>query len=241
MVSHLLPHLIIPVEYVLMKMMISLYPKQHCIRRITRDGVVTTISGSLKNGSQDGSLNMASFYHPRGICLDQNGDIIVADTYNHKIRRLSLKNSIVSTICGTGKSGFKDGDSMTALLNRPFDVCTNSKGHIIIADYSNHRIRMLKDGMISTICGTGSPGSIDGVASVASFNHPTGVCVDKHDNTIISDCNNHKIRMMTNGRVMTVGGNGSQGLSNGNIKSSSFNCPRSVCVDNKGDIIVSDE
>ena len=89
----------------------------HCIRRITRDGVVTTISGSLKNGSQDGSLNMASFYNPCGICLDQNGDIIVADTYNHKIRRLSLKNSIVSTICGTGKSGFKDGDSMTALLN----------------------------------------------------------------------------------------------------------------------------
>ena len=123
----------------------------------------------------------------------------------------------------------------------PSDVCTNSKGHIIIADYSNHRIRMLKDGMISTICGTGSQGSIDGVASVASFNHPTGVCVDKHDNTIISDYFNHKIRMMTNGRVMTVGGNGSKGLSNGNIKSSSFNCPRSVCVDNKGDIIVSDQ
>ncbi len=117
--------------------------------------MVSTLAGTGQLGFQDGPAHQARFYYPRGLALDQVGNLLVADTLNHRIRKIST-SGIVSTVAGTGKKGFQDGAAEKAMFNRPTGLAFDQKGNLYIADSFNHRIRKLTpDGTVSTFVGDG--------------------------------------------------------------------------------------
>jgi sugar lactone lactonase YvrE len=134
--------------------------------------------------------------------LDKEGNLLVADTGNHKIRKIDFSTGKISTVVGKGRAAFSgDGGAASAAeLNTPFGVIADGRGNIVIADSGNHRIRRVDaKGTISTFVGTGTPGfGGDGMgAAVATINFPTGLALDGEGNLILADTFNHRIRKLT--------------------------------------------
>lgn len=94
-------------------------------------------------GFRDGSVTEAQFNEPRGIAIDKEGNIYVADVMNHRIRKIDIKTNMVTTIAGNGTAGYKDGDPLDAEFNQPWGVCLDKDEFIYIADKNNHCIRKL--------------------------------------------------------------------------------------------------
>lgn len=115
----------------------------HRIRKVALNGAVTTFAGSGRAGSADGTGTNASFRLPEALAFDAQGNLLVADTDNHKIRKVS-KEGIVTTIAGGSTSGYSDGKTDTALFNRPRGICVDRAGNIYVTDSSNLRIRVLR-------------------------------------------------------------------------------------------------
>jgi sugar lactone lactonase YvrE len=113
------------------------------IRKVTSGGVVTTIAGrALREGTQDGPGDKATFFQPSAICVDANGNLYVADTQNHLIRMVT-PDGVVSTIAGTANPGHADGIGTAASFNQPFGICINAQGVIYVADTYNNTIRKI--------------------------------------------------------------------------------------------------
>lgn len=94
-------------------------------------------------GFRDGSVTEAQFNEPRGLAVDKEGNIYVADVMNHRIRKIDIKTNMVTTIAGNGTAGYKDGDPLDAEFNQPWGVCLDKDEFIYIADKQNHCIRKL--------------------------------------------------------------------------------------------------
>jgi sugar lactone lactonase YvrE len=112
------------------------------IRKITPDGKVTTLAGQKKKGDLDGKGESASFRQPEGIALDNQGNIVVADMGNNKIRKIT-PDGIVTTVAGSGMRGATDGPVTSASFNRPYGVAVDKKGNIFVADFQNNKIRKI--------------------------------------------------------------------------------------------------
>ncbi len=112
------------------------------IRKITAAGVVSTIAGSGSGGSADGPGSTATFYNNFGLCIDANGNLYVADSYNNKIRKI-LPDGTVSTYTGTGTAGMDNGGLSTATFDRPHNICIDALGNFYIADTFNRLIRKI--------------------------------------------------------------------------------------------------
>ena len=160
---------------------------------VTRDGRVTTLAGCKEAGFADGPGEDARFEKPAGLALDKNGDLLVADSLNHAIRKVTLCSSntargSVSTIAGNGQAGFSDGHGQEARFNQPAAVALNKDGSLLLADDNNHAIRMLSpDGVVTTVAGSGERGFADGEGAAVKFNGPEGVAVDTNNNILVSD------------------------------------------------------
>jgi len=151
-----------------------------------------------------------------------------------------LPSGQVTTVAGSGKQGFKDGPVQTAAFDHPVGVAIDVKGRIFVADWKNHRIRVIQNGLVSTLAGTGSPGFADGLASKASFNGPYGVAVGPSGTVYVADNQNHRVRAISNGKVTTVAGTGVAGSMDGTAASSQLNRPKGVALDNAGNLLISD-
>ncbi|MDD2815965.1 MAG: SMP-30/gluconolactonase/LRE family protein [Thiotrichaceae bacterium] len=175
------------------------------IRKIDNTGNISTIAGTGTSGysGNAGLATNATLNYPNGVAVDSNGNVYIADTSNHSIRKIDKTTGNISTIAGTGTSGYSgDGAAATsATLNSPNNVAVDSDGNVYIADTSNHRIRKIDKttGNISTIAGTGTSGySGDGsVAISATLYNPRGIAVDSSGNIYIGDTSNHCIRKLT--------------------------------------------
>ncbi len=213
----------------------------HEIRKITPAGLVTTFAGTGRIGNIDGPIISAKFSYPSGVCADAAGNIYVADTYNHKIRKITPAG-LVSTLAGTGSAGNIDGPATSAKFNYPSGVCVDASGNIYVADASNHKIRKITpSGAVSTLAGTGSNGNNDGPGIAAKFYYPSGVCVDASGNIYVADAYNDKIRKITpSGAVSTLAGTGSHGSNDGLGTVASFYRPSGICADAAGNIYVGD-
>ena len=213
----------------------------HRIRKIDVNGNVTTIAGSREKGFRDGKAHKAEFYGPRGVAIDKEGNIIMADTFNNLIRKIDAKGNM-STIAGTGKKGFRDGKAEGAMFHFPQGIAIDKEGNIIVADTNNARIRKIdKNGNVSTIAGTGKKGFRDGKAKSAMFDEPYGIGIDKEGNIIVADRFNHRIRKIDeNGNVSTITGNGKKGFLDGEAGEAEFWSPRGIGIDKQGNIIVAD-
>lgn len=185
---------------------------------------VQTFYGDQSQGSE------AGIYQPRSVWKDKQANIYIADTGNHRIRKIST-NGIITTVAGNGTEGFSGdgGDAKRASLSLPYDVCGDSVGNLYIADRGNHRIRKVTpQGIISTVAGDGKTAVVaagyaildgppdmpedvnDGVlATQAHLRIPMGVFWDESGELYIADTGHHRIRKIDeNGIISTVAGKG---------------------------------
>ncbi|PYT07534.1 MAG: hypothetical protein DMF60_06880, partial [Acidobacteria bacterium] len=210
------------------------------IRRITVDGKVETIAGSSE-GFADGDAGRAQFNTPSGIAIDKGGNLVIADTSNNRVRRLSADGRQVSTIAGSGVAGLKDGPGDEAQFDGPIGIAVDKQGNILVADAYNDCIRQISsDGRVTTVAGTGLPGYSDGQAASASFDTPAGVAVDQQGNIFVADAGNHAVRKITaQGEVTTIAGptSAEDGPGNG----LRLNRPVGIIVTHDGFLFVSDE
>ncbi|TXN35208.1 hypothetical protein FVB32_11505 [Flagellimonas hymeniacidonis] len=212
--------------------------RNHVIRKITQDGMVSTYAGSMQ-GDGDGTLLNAKFNIPRGVAVDNSGNVYVADTNNNKIKKITPMGVVV-TLAGKSEDGYEDGPGSEAQFNYPSDIDIDSEGNLFVADYYNHKIRKITpEGIVSTVAG-GDIGFADGPAMSAQFDHPTSVTVDALGNLFVADNENHKIRKIsTDGMVSTLAGS-IDGYADGNGANAKFNYPEYVAVDGNGYLYVTD-
>jgi hypothetical protein len=181
--------------------------KWSCISDSDQDGCKKPCSAAY--GGDDGPALEARFAQPVGqsadpagrIGFDADGNLFIADTGNHRIRKID-RDGIITTVAGNGEAGH-DGDGGPALLaslDNPVDVAVGADGSLYIADTYNHCIRSVSpDGIIDTFAGEcGRHGFAgDGQApDRALFNRPYGIALDAHDNLYVADTYNHRIRLI---------------------------------------------
>jgi sugar lactone lactonase YvrE len=137
----------------------------------------------------------------------------------------------ITTIAGSGISGYADGLGNTARFNGPCAIAVHSSGNIYIADTWNHRIRKITNtGIVSTIAGSGAKSFGDGTGVAASFNLPVGIAVDANENLYVVDQGNNRIRKITPNGVVTTAWYGSIQILR----------PQGIAVDANGNIYVTD-
>jgi sugar lactone lactonase YvrE len=217
----------------------------HRIRKITPTGVVTTLAGSGIPGSADGSGTSANFFYPQGVAVDGSGNVYVADTNSHLIRKIT-PTGVVTTLAGTEgtNGGFVDGLGTSAQFTNPHSLAVDASGNIYVADTGNNCIRKITPtGVVTTLAGSGIAGFADGIGTSAQFKTPCGVAVDGSGNVYVADTNNHRIRKITPiGVVTTLAGTGAPngGYVDGPGTSAQFYSPHGLAVDATGNIYVAD-
>lgn len=215
----------------------------HLIRKITPEGVVSTLAGSGKSGLSDGGGGSpASFFFPHDITIDALGNVFVADDGNHIIRKITPQGA-VSPYGGLarGTGGFSDDLREYAAFYGPTGVSIDFYGNVYVADKINHKIRKITSDSVKTVAGGSFSGSNNGIGTNASFQYPHDVTLDANGNIYVADTYNHKIRKITQqGMVSTFAGSGNSGKRDGLGSIASFNFPRGVAVDATGNVYVGD-
>ena len=168
----------------------------HKIREIY-GGKVSTLAGVKTHGFQNGTGSSATFFNPQGIAVDGSGNVYVADSDNHRIRKIT-NAGVVSTLAGTGDQSFWNGPNATAKFNRPSAVAVDLAGKkVYVADTFNYRIRLITAGKVTTVAGDGTSAHKDGLAVLAKFGSFGGIALDKAGKVYISDTKGHRIRLLT--------------------------------------------
>ncbi len=173
------------------------------IRRIGSDGAVTTLAG-FEEGFADGDGTAARFDTPSGLAVDRAGNLYVADTGNHAIRKVTPLG-VVSTLAGTGAAGFHDGAAAQAQFNGPIGVAVDAHGNVYVADTYNARIRRIDaQGQVSTLAGGERPGDADGAGAQARFDTPTALAVDEGGIVWVADSRNNTLRRIAPDGAVTT-------------------------------------
>ena len=219
------------------------------IRKVSPDGIISTAAGNGRQGfsGDGGPANLASVNRPGGVAVDREGNLYVADTLNHRIRRVDVRG-IITTVAGNGKPALSgdDGPATSASLYHPNSIAVDARGNLYIADTNNSVVRKVNlEGTISTVAGDGKDRfSGDGGPAInASLSHPGGVAVDAAGNLYIADTLHSRIRKVsTSGTINTVAGNGDTGFSGdgGSPTKASLYNPHGVAVDNDGNLYIAD-
>ncbi|TDX00906.1 NHL repeat-containing protein [Dinghuibacter silviterrae] len=212
------------------------------IRKVTPAGVVTTFAGSGSPGAADGNDTAASFNGPVGIAIDQQGNLYVSDQNNHKIRKITPAG-VVSTLAGNGKAASVDGADTAASFIQPDGIGVDGSGNVYVADRKGFKIRKITPaGLVTTFAGSGSSGSAGGTGTAASFDLPTGLCVDGSGNVYVTDDGDYLIRKITPaGAVSTLAGNiGVSDTTDGMGTAATFGLPYMIAADRNGYLYVTD-
>ena len=215
------------------------------VRRITPAGAVTTIAGTAGiTGSSDGVGAAASFNNPVGVAIDGAGNLYVADTGNHTIRKITPA-AVVTTLAGSpGAPGAVDGSGAAARFNAPRNVAVDAAGSLYVADTGNNTIRVVDaGGLVSTLAGTaGANGTADGVGAAARFSAPAGIAIDPTGVLYVADVGALTLRRVTRSGAVTsvAGAPGASGSADGTGAAARFALPLSLAADASGAIYVAD-
>jgi uncharacterized protein (TIGR03437 family) len=205
------------------------------------------IAGNATAGfSGDGSTaTKAELNFPTGLALDSSGNVYIADSLNHRVRKVS--GGSISTIAGNGVISYSGdgGPASSAQLNTPQAVAVDSSGNFYIADTLNNVVRKVTaGGTISTIAGNGTAGygGDGGNATAAQLNHPQGIAVDSSGNVYVSDTQNARVREISGGAITTVAGNGTAGYGGdgGAASAAQLFVPIGIAVDSAGNLYIAD-
>lgn len=207
----------------------------HKIRKIViANGVVTTLAGSGTVGTVDGTGTVASFSAPSGLTTDGT-NLYVADSGNHRIRKIVIATGVVTTLAGSGTAGDVDATGVLASFNSPQDITTDGN-NLYMTQWGNssYKIRKIEiaTGVVTTLAGSGIGGAVDGTGTAASFSGPAGITTDG-SNLYVADTINNKIRkiVIATGVVTTLAGSGSTGATDGTGTSASFFYPQGITTD----------
>jgi sugar lactone lactonase YvrE len=205
-------------------------------------GIITTVAGTGTQGfTGDNALATAAQLNlPTALALDTAGNLYLADTGNHRIRKIAASTGIITTIAGTGTQGFSgDNASATAAaIDSPTGLALDAANNLYVADTHNHRIRKIAatTGIITTIAGTGTPGfsGDTAAATTATLALPHGLTLDAAGNLYLADTANHRIRRIdaVTGIITTAAGDGNQAFAGdgGPATSASLDSPRNTAV-----------
>jgi sugar lactone lactonase YvrE len=179
----------------------------HTIRKITSAGAVSTFAGQAgTSGNADGSATTARFNKPSAVAVDASGNVYVADTYNHVIRKIS-SSGVVSTLAGSaGVEGGSDGTGASARFSYPSGIAVDGAGTVYVSDTENYTIRKVTSaGVVTTLAGTaGESGFVNGTGAAARFFNPLGITVDPAGNVYVVDSANYSVRKITPAGAVTT-------------------------------------
>ena len=217
----------------------------HPVRRVTANGVVTTLAGFAGNADfADGSTTSARFNQPLGLAVAPDGTIFVADSGNHLIRVIAT-NGTVSVLAGNPETfGSADGTGTNAFFNNPVGLALAPDGSLFVSDANNFTLRRVTAaGVVTTLAGAaGQDGSADGPAASARFGKPAELALAPNGTLYIADAAHHTIRRLTpDGRVSTIAGlvGGEGGADGANGLARFFN-PYGLAIAARGHLVVAD-
>lgn len=217
------------------------------IRRVGKDGVISTVAGSGETGLANGPALKASFNKPHEIRFDAKGDLYVADMANHAIRRIDLKSGTVSTFAGTGKAGYSGdgGPAAEAALKQPHSIQFGPDGDLYICDIGNHVIRRVdKAGRISTYAGTGKAGPTPDGAPIQGtpLNGPRSLDFDRQGRLWLATREGNQVFRFEGGKIHHVAGTGKKGFTGngGPAREATLSGPKGIAVAPNGDVLLVD-
>ncbi len=216
-------------------------------------GTVRYVVGSGKAGrfgGDGGPATQATLNFPGAVAVDGRGNLYIADTMNHRIRKVDVATGVIATIAGTGQhrcSG-DGGPATAAALNEPAALAVDERGNLYIADQSNNRVRKvdLNSGTITTVAGTGETGYTgDGMpAAEAGLSGPSGLAIGQDGALYIADTFSGRIRRIDpeTGLIGTVAGDGGEYRFSGlpNEFSTSLSRPYGIALDGAGNLLITD-
>ena len=201
----------------------------HVVRRVSPTGVITTVAGNGVQGfGGDGAAaTSAMLDSPLALALDAAGNLYIADSHNHRIRRMDISSGIITTLA--------------AQIDLPSALALDVLGDIYVADQRTHLIRRIDhaSGVVTNVAGNGTQGysGDGGPAILAAIDSPTGIALDAAGNLYLADTHNHRIRRVdaSSGMITSVAGTGQPGFSG-----VALNLPRSLAIDTLGNLFVVD-
>src|SRR5205085_2718729 len=207
---------------------------------------VETVAGSARIGD-GGPAIAAQLSNILGVAADRSGDLYIADTVNHRTRKVS-RDGIITTLAGTGIAVFSGdgGPAAAAQLNLPYGLAADMAGFVYVADLGNQRVRRISpQGTIFTVAGNGrkAASSDGGAATEAGLLTPRNVVVDAAGNLYFSEFEGHRVRKVTpDGRIFTAAGTGLPGFrgDGGPALLAQLNYPAGLAIDQSGLLYIAD-
>ena len=219
------------------------------IRKVTTTGVMSILAGSGTSGSLDGVGSLATFKLSglsggTGLAMHTNGTLYVADSRSYNIRAVA-PDGTVTTVAGSGTSGYLDGAASVAQFSSPFMLAFESSSNsLLVTDtYPNRRVRRvaLDTGVVSTVVGNGSDAwSVGPTSSTATALNPSGITADGSGRLFVTDNSFCKIGMVSGGALSLLAGGACYPFSNGAGSTATFNYPFSLTVLPDGSLLVPD-
>jgi DNA-binding beta-propeller fold protein YncE len=222
------------------------------VGRVDARGVLTTVAGSGRKGSggDGGPARAAEFNGPHSLVVTPAGDLLVADTWNNRVRRIDGKTGVISAFAGTGEKGFggDGGPAAQARFGGVYCAALDPRGkRLYLADLDNRRVRAidLTTGVVTTVAGNGQKGvPADGAeAAGAPLVDPRAVAADGRGNVYILERSGHALRVVgPDGRIRTVAGTGKPGSTGdgGDARRATLNGPKHLCIDRDGSVVIAD-
>jgi DNA-binding beta-propeller fold protein YncE len=220
------------------------------IWKIDAAGKPTVLAGTGEKGDfGDGGPGAAAKLNgPHSLAVLPDGEVLVADTWNNRVRKIDGKSGVITEFAGTGKKGYRDGPAATAEFGGVYCVALSPDGkHLYVADLDNRRIRAIgfAGNVVTTIAGNGTKGvpPVGALASDAPLVDPRAVAAGPHGNVYILERSGHALRVVDGeGRMLTLAGTGKAGFSGdgGAARAATMNGPKHLCVARDGTVLIAD-
>ena len=222
------------------------------IRRIGKDGTITTIAGTGQVGftGDGGPALEATFNKPHELCFDTVGDLYIVDMVNHAVRKIDMKTGIITTIAGTGEPGYggDGGPAVKAQFKQPHSIQFGPEGDLYICDIGNHVIRKIemKTGTISTFAGTGKAGDTPDGSPIAGtpLKGPRSLDFDREGNLWLATREGNQVFKfeLKAGKIHHIAGTGKGGFTGhgGPALEGTLSGPKGISVDASGNVWLAD-